>query len=304
MSFKAIFTKVIQELEGVQNKGKVANYIPELGNVDPSKFGVHLTTINNQNYNSGDSSEKFSIQSISKVLSVSLAYHFEGKKLWKRVGIEPSGTPFNSLVQLEADNGIPRNPLINAGALVICDVLIDHLDDPKSEFLEFVRTISGTSTINYCKRVSESEKSKGFRNASLINLMKDYGNINNDIDVVLDLYFNLCSIEMTCKELSKTFLYLANNGVCPNSKTIILSPSSTKKINAIMQLCGFYDEAGEFSFKVGLPGKSGVGGGIIAIHPGEYSIAVWSPKLNKKGNSFMGIEFLERLTTETQESIF
>lgn len=304
MNYNFIFSKIVNELENNKNKGKVAQYIKELSSVDPTKFGVHLTTIHNKHFKFGDANEKFSIQSIAKVLSLSLAYKFEDEKLWKRVGVEPSGTAFNSLIQLEADKGIPRNPLINAGALVICDVLVSHLKNPKKDFIEFVRTVSGISTIDYCDRIAKSEKTTGYRNAALINLMKSFGNIKNNIDVVMDFYFNLCSIEMTCKELSQTFLYLANFGICPNSNDVILSPSKSKRINAIMQLCGFYDEAGEFAFKVGLPGKSGVGGGIIAIYPGKYSIAVWSPKLNKKGNSYKGIQFLELFTSETQKSIF
>ena len=304
MNFNQVFSKIANELDNAKNKGKVANYIKELSIVDPTKFGVHLTTIHNKNFKFGDAKEKFSIQSISKVLSLSLAYKFEDENLWKRVGVEPSGTPFNSLIQLESDLGIPRNPLINAGALVICDILVSHLKNPKEDFIQFVRTISGIPTIDYCTRIAESEKLTGYKNTALINLMKSYGNIKNDIDVVMDFYFNLCSIEMTCKELSKTFLFLANYGICPYSNEVILTPSKSKRINAIMQLCGFYDEAGEFSFKVGLPGKSGVGGGIVAIHPGKYSIAVWSPKLNKKGNSYKGIQFLELFTSEIQKSIF
>lgn len=304
MNYNFIFSKIVNELENSKNKGKVAKYIKELSSVDPSKFGVHLTTTHNKHFKIGDANEKFSIQSIAKVLSLSLAYKFEDEKLWKRVGVEPSGTSFNSLIQLEADKGIPRNPLINAGALVICDVLISHLKNPKEDFIEFVRTVSGISDIDYCDRIAKSEKATGYRNAALINLMKSFGNIKNNIEIVMDFYFNLCSIEMTCKELSQTFLYLANFGICPNSNDVILTPSKSKRINAIMQLCGFYDEAGEFAFKVGLPGKSGVGGGIIAIYPGKYSIAVWSPKLNKKGNSYKGIQFLELFTSETQKSIF
>lgn len=304
MNYKKIFSNIIKELETIKDSGKVANYIPELSSVDPAKFGVHLTTINNKHFNLGDANEKFSIQSISKVLSLALAYKFEGEKLWERVGVEPSGTPFNSLIQLETDIGIPRNPLINAGALVISDILVSHLKNPKEEFIEFVRKISGVKSIDYCSRIAESEKSTGYRNTALINLMKSFGNIKNDIDVVMDFYFNLCSIEMTCKELSQTFLFLATYGISPYTEERVLSKSKSKRINAIMQLCGFYDEAGEFSFKVGLPGKSGVGGGIVAIYPNKYSIAVWSPKLNKKGNSFKGINFLELFTTETQTSIF
>ena len=304
MNYKKIVTKIAKELENNPNKGKVANYIPELSTIDSSKFGVHLTTIQNKHFNFGNANEKFSIQSISKVLSLSLAYQLEDEKLWKRVGVEPSGTAFNSLIQLETDFGIPRNPLINAGALVISDILVSHLKNPKEDFINYVRKISGIETIDYCPRIANSEKASGYRNTALINLMKSFGNIKNDIEVVMDFYFNLCSIEMTCKELSQTFLFLATYGVSPYSEERVLSKSNSKRINAIMQLCGFYDEAGEFSFKVGLPGKSGVGGGIVAIYPNKYAIAVWSPKLNKKGNSFKGIQFLEKFTTETEASIF
>jgi len=304
MNYEKIFSKVQTTINNYIDNGTVATYIPELGNVDATKFGVFLTTVKGEHVSLENYNEKFSIQSISKVLSLALAYGLEGEKLWKRVGVEPSGTPFNSLFQLENDLGIPRNPLINAGAIVVCDVLISHLNNPKKDFLEFVHRISGNSSITYSERIANSEKLKGFRNNALVNFMKTFENIDNDIDEIMDFYFNLCSIEMTCEELSKTFLFLANKGVCPFSKEKILSKSKCKRINSIMQLCGFYDEAGEFSFRVGLPGKSGVGGGIVAIYPNKYSIAVWSPKLNKRGNSSKGIEFLEHFTTETKASIF
>lgn len=304
IDYQKLFVEMAIELREMDDIGTVASYIPELGNVDPNKFGIHLTTIDNQNYWLGDSNEKFSIQSISKVLALSLAFDLEAEKLWDRVGVEPSGTPFNSLVQLEYEKGIPRNPLINAGALVICDVLVSRLKNPKQEFIEFTRNVSGNQNIDYCPRVAESEKLTGFKNAALINLMKSYGNIKNDIERVLDFYCHLCSIEMTCKELAEEFLFLAANGVHPITHVTVIDASKSKRINAIMQLCGFYDEAGEFSFKVGLPGKSGVGGGILAIHPGKYSIAVWGPKLNRKGNSYKGMRILEFLTTRTQSSIF
>ena len=304
IDYQKLFSEMAAELREMDDSGTVASYIPELGNVDPNKFGIHLTTIDNQNYCLGDSNDKFSIQSISKVLALALAFELEDDKLWDRVGVEPSGTPFNSLVQLEYEKGIPRNPLINAGALVICDVLVSRLKNPKQEFIAFVRKVSGNQNIDYCPRVAASEKMTGFKNAALINLMKSYGNVNNDIEIVLDFYFNLCSIEMTCKELAQEFLFLAANGVHPITHVRVVDASKSKRINAIMQLCGFYDEAGEFSFKVGLPGKSGVGGGILAIHPGNYSIAVWGPKLNSKGNSYKGMRILEFLTTRTQSSIF
>jgi glutaminase len=304
MNYKPIISKVAKEIQNYKNCGEVADYISELSTVNPNKFGIHLTTIKNKQYSFGDANEKFSIQSIAKVLSLVFAFKLENEKLWKRVGVEPSGTPFNSLAQLELDAGIPRNPLINSGAIVICDVLISHLKNPKNDFIEFVRKVSGIESIDYCPRIANSEKLTGYRNTALVSLMKSFGNIKNNIDEVMDLYFNVCSIEMTCQELSQTFLFLANHGVCPITNEVIINKSKSKRINAIMQTCGFYDEAGEFSFKVGLPGKSGVGGGIVAIYPNKYSIAVWSPKLNKKGNSTKGIQFLELFTTETQTSIF
>lgn len=304
MDYQKIISEIYKEVSQMPDSGEVASYIPELGNVNPNKFGVHLSTIDDKAYCFGDSDEKFSIQSIAKVLSLTLAYKLEGGNLWKRVGVEPSGTAFNSLVQLESNKGIPRNPLINAGALVISDVLISLLKAPKKEFLQFVRGVANNPEVDYSPKIVESEKSTGYRNAALVNLMKSYGNIKNDIEEVLDFYFHLCSIELTCQELSKTFLFLADYGVNPYTNERIISISKSKRINAIMQLCGFYDEAGEFSFKVGLPGKSGVGGGIVAIHPNKYSIAIWSPKINAHGNSNKGMKFLETFTSRTESSIF
>ena len=304
MNYQHVFERVQAQLKAYKELGKPASYIPELQYVNSNCFGVHLLTIDNRDFGIGDFQSKFSIQSIAKVLSLVLAYQIEDENLWSRVGVEPSGTPFNSLVQLEHDRGIPRNPFINAGALVICDILVGHLKNPEIDFLDFIRKLSGNYQIDYCLRIAESEKSMGYRNAALINLMKDFGNIHNDIDKVLYFYFKLCSIEMTCAELSRTFLFLASNGIDPIRNERVISASKSKRINAIMQLCGFYDEAGEFSFKVGLPGKSGVGGGIVAVLPSQYSIAVWSPCLNKKGNSSKGMKFLELFTSETESSIF
>lgn len=302
--YHSLFTEIDSELRRTDNSGKVANYIPELAYVDPDKLGMHLVTCHKRHFCFGDSNEKFSIQSISKVYSLTLAFRLLGDTLWSRVGVEPSGSPFNSLVQLEYENGMPRNPFINAGAIVVADILVSQFDNPKEVLLNFVRELAGNKEIDINPAVFESEKATGFRNRSLINLMKSYGNIKNDIEVVLDLYFFQCAIEMTCRELAQSFSYLANDGINPIDGKPIVSLSQSKRINAIMQLCGFYDEAGEFSFKVGLPGKSGVGGGIIAVLPGRYSICVWSPRLNEKGNSFKGMKILELLTTKTQTSVF
>ena len=304
MNYQLALSQLCSEIQGLPDQGKVATYIPELGKVDPNKFGVHVRTLSGESATYGDFQEKFSIQSIAKVLSLVMAYRILGEDLWKRVGVEPSGDPFNSLVQLEYEQGIPRNPLINAGAIVVCDVLISEMENPKKELLTFIRSLSGLSELDFSSRIAQSEKDTGFRNASLVNLMKSFGNIHNEVEEVLDFYFHLCSIEMSCEELTQTFAFLANEGRNPLTGEAILSESKTKRVNAIMQLCGFYDEAGEFSFKVGIPGKSGVGGGIVAVLPEEYSIAVWSPRLNPKGNSYKGVAFLERFTSLTESSIF
>ena len=304
MILEKITDEVFRTVKAIDNKGKLASYITELAKVDIENFGVYISTIDGVNFGRGNYHERFSIQSIAKVLSLTLAYSMLGEKIWDRLGVEPSGTAFNSLVQLESDNGIPRNPFINSGAIVICDILLSNLGNPKEDFLAFVRGLSNNSEINYSNQIAESETSAGFRNIALCNFIKSYGNIKNDPTDVLDFYFDLCSLEMNCKELSELFLFLANNGSKTFDNNLIITKSQSKRINALMQTCGFYDESGEFAFKVGLPGKSGVGGGIIALHPNQYSIAVWSPVLNEKGNSYKGMRFLEEFTTKSQLSIF
>lgn len=304
MNYEKIFEEIHNELQLVEDTGHVADYIPELAKIDPDQFGVQLTTIDGKQFAFGDSEKRFSIQSIAKVFTFVLAYSRVKSNIWERMDLEPAGTPFNSLVQLEHDRGIPRNPFINAGAIVVCDILVSELASPKENILSFIRQLSGCKTIDYNPIVAHSENKTAYRNYALVNLMKSFGNIKNDIATVMDVYFHICSIEMNCRELSSAFLFLANNGVVPYSGEQILSPSRTKRANALMQTCGFYDEAGQFTFKVGLPGKSGVGGGIVAVLPGNYAITVWSPRLNKKGNSYKGMLFLEEFTTKTKLSIF
>ena len=248
MNYQKIITEIYKSVEAEKDQGQVSTYIPELAKVDSKYFGVYLTTTNHTEFGIGSCYQKFSIQSVAKVLSLTLAYKMLGEKIWERLGVEPSGTPFNSLVQLETDKGIPRNPFINAGALVICDILISELKKPLTDFLKFVRETSDNSELNYSERIAASEKAAGFRNNALCNFIKSFGNIKNHPDEVLDFYFHLCSIEMTCEELSKTYLYLANGGHRISDKHQVLNASQTKRVNAIMQTCGFYDESGEFSF--------------------------------------------------------
>lgn len=304
MNHLDVIQKITNDLQNFKNDGKQATYIPELAKVNPKLFGVSVTCINGQQYNCGDSAVHFSIQSISKVFSLVMAYNAEGEKLWKRLDVEPSGTSFNSLILLEIEKGIPRNPFINAGAIVIADVLLGHLQNPKKDFLNFVRTLANDNTIDYDMNVFFSEKTVAYKNYSLVHLMKSFNNIHHPIEEVMDFYFLMCSVAMTAEQLSTSFLFLANNGVHPINTKTITTARKAKRINAIMQLCGFYDEAGEFAFRVGLPGKSGVGGGIAAVHPEKFSIVVFSPKLNPKGNSKKGMAFLEAYTTALENSIF
>lgn len=304
IDYQRILQEIYQVVKVIPDHGQVPQYIPELGSVDPAKFGVYLVTLDGRSFGFGDAEEKWSIQSIGKVLALTLAFQQKGETLWERVGVEPSGNPFNSLWQLEYEKGKPRNPLINSGAIVICDILCSLYPDPKQALMNFVHSISGTNSIQYNHQVAYSEKSLGFRNAALINLMKSCGNIQNEIEPVMDLYYHMCSIEMTCRELAHTFLLYANHGKVIATGEQVISSSMAKRINAIMQTCGFYDEAGEYTFKVGLPGKSGIGGGIVAIQPGHYAVAVWSPRLNAKGNSVKGMQLLETLTSKTGLSIF
>lgn len=302
--YQLILDQLATEILAIHDDGVVAQYIPELASVSPEKFGVHLCALDGNEFGVGDNDEKFSIQSIVKVLSLTLAFQQLGETLWNRVGVEPSGSAFNSLWQLEYEKGIPRNPLINSGAIVICDILCSMYPDPWPTFLDFVHAISGDRSIDYNPLVAASESKLGFRNAALINMMASCGNIQSPIERVLDLYYKQCSIEMSCKQLAETFLLYANHGKTIQNGDAIITSSMAKRINAIMQTCGFYDEAGEYTFKVGLPGKSGIGGGIVAVHPGQFAVAVWSPRLNPKGNSVKGMRFLELLTTSTGSSIF
>lgn len=304
MNYQRILEQVINQTDPLAAVGHQADYIPALAEVNPDQRGICLHTLSGEQYAVGDSDVRFSIQSISKVFALAMALSLEGDNLWTRMGKEPSGTAFNSLFQLEVEHGIPRNPFINAGAIVMADILVSHMLDPEHDFLAFVRRMAANETINYNRLVAFSERSTGYMNAAIANLLKYHGNIHNNIERVLQFYCMMCSIEMSCNELATAFLPFADHLRPFSFGGVELTSSQVKRMNAIMQTCGFYDEAGEFSYLVGLPGKSGVGGGIAAIYPQRYAVAVWSPRLNEKGNSVVGMKALELLTTETKESIF
>ncbi|CAM2800747.1 glutaminase [Rariglobus hedericola] len=294
------------ELSTRADKGRVADYIPQLAKVSSDKFGIAVAPVNGPVITAGDADESFSIQSISKLFTLTLALGQIGDRLWERVDREPSGNAFNSIVQLEQEQGKPRNPFVNAGAIAVTDVILGG-HRPKEaigEILRFVRFLANDDAINIDRLVAESEQAHGDRNMALAHFMRSFGVVRHPAAEVLGVYFHQCAIAMTCRQLAQSGLFLANNGRNPATGFNVVSPRRARRINALMMTCGHYDGAGDFAFRVGLPGKSGVGGGILAIVPNKAVIAVWSPGLDASGNSLLGTAALEMLAQRTGWSVF
>jgi glutaminase len=293
-------------MKAAPERGAPADYIPPLAAVDPGKFGIAVIEGDGTCHLAGDAEEAFSIQSIAKVFALTLALGHVGDQLWKRVGREPSGSAFNSIVQLEFEHGIPRNPFINAGAIVVADVLLGR-NEPREaigEILRFVRSAADDDGIVIDRAVAEAEMATGHRNRALASYMRSFGNIEHDVERTLGVYVHECALAMSCRQLALAGRFLAMDGVNPGTGRRLVSAQRARRINALMLTCGHYDGSGEFAFRVGLPGKSGVGGGILAVAPGRASIAVWSPGLNERGNSQLGTLALERLVQRTGWSVF
>jgi glutaminase len=297
-----ILAQIEQRLRDSPDRGHVATYIPELAKVDPAQFGIAIALPGGQVIHAGDAATPFSIQSISKVFTLAIALGRLGDQLWARVGREPSGHAFNSILQLEQEHGIPRNPFINAGAIAVTDaILAGHKPrEVLGELLRFIRLAADDDDIHINKSVAASEQATAHRNIALAAFMAAHGNMRNDVALTIGTYVHQCAIEMSCQQLARAGLFLVGSPGCPR----LVSPARTRRINALMMMCGHYDGSGEFAYRVGLPGKSGVGGGILAIAPGRASIAVWSPGLNDRGNSKRGAEAMEALVRETGWSVF
>lgn len=304
MDYPAILQQVHERVAPVIGQGRVASYIPELATVSAQQFGMAVVGIDGTVHSIGAAGVPFSIQSISKLFTLVMALQVEGDALWERIGREPSGNPFNSLVQLEHEHGKPRNPFINAGALVLADILCTRYAVPETAVVEFLRKLAGHDNIHYDRRVAKSERDTAHRNAAMAYFMKSFGNLKNPVGHVLDAYCRHCAIEMSCIDLARAVTFLANHGVLPRTGERLLTASAAKRLNALMLTCGTYDAAGDFAFRVGLPAKSGVGGGILALVPGECGVCVWSPGLEPSGNSLAGSLALETFTTLTGRSIF
>jgi len=301
--YQRVLEEIYAEIRPLRGRGAVASYIPALAQVPPERFGMALKAVSGPEYAVGDAHTPFSVQSISKLFTVTMAMELVDEALWARVGREPSGTAFNSLVQLEYERGVPRNPFINAGALVVTDIVCSGAEAPLAAIREFIDGLSTEATVDYEVEVARSEKRVGYRNAALANLLKSFGNLENDVEDVLDAYFHQCALSMSCLDLARSCLYLANEGKSETGRGVI-GRRQVKRINALMMTSGTYDVVGDFAYRVGLPAKSGVGGGIVAVLPGEFCTCVWSPGLNESGNSLVGTKALELLTTKIGKSVF
>jgi glutaminase len=298
--------EIAAEMSRRTDRGEVATYIPELARADVKSFGLAVVDADGNIAAAGDYDTPFSIQSISKVFTLTLALGKVGDHLWRRVGREPSGSPFNSIVQLEFERGKPRNPFINAGAIVVTDIILaGHKPrEALGEILRFVRFLADDPSVSIDEAVAASEQRTGFRNSALANYMKSFGGIENPVELTLGVYFHHCAIAMTCRQLAMAGRFLAQYGRDPSTGLSVVLPERARRINAVMLTCGHYDGSGEFAYRVGLPGKSGVGGGILAVAPGKASIAVWSPGLDASGNSHLGLIALEMLSKRLGWSIF
>jgi glutaminase len=301
-----IVREIAAEMADLPDRGKVADYIPDLAAISPAHFGIAVVGSDGSCHLAGDAEQPFSIQSISKVFSLTMALGAVGDALWRRVGREPSGSAFNSIVQLETEKGIPRNPFINAGAIVVADILLARYEPREAiaEFLRFVRALSGEDSVVIDHDVARGEQDTGFRNFALANYMRAFGNVSHPVERTLGIYFHQCALAMSCRQLALAGRFLMSGGKNPETARSVVSPQRARRILSLMMTCGHYDGSGEFAFRVGLPGKSGVGGGILAIAPGIASIAVWSPGLNDRGNSQLGTLALERLVQRTGWSVF
>lgn len=300
LKLQSLLDEIAARMAAAPERGQVATYIPELATVDPARFGIAVALPSGQILGAGDAAIGFSIQSISKVFTLAIALGRLGDQLWARVGREPSGLAFNSILQLEQENGIPRNPFVNAGAIAVTDAILQGHQPREilAELLRFIRLCADDEAIHINEAVARSEQATAHRNIALAEFMAAMGNLRNPAALTIGTYVHQCAIEMSCRQLASAGRFLMGAG--PR----LVAPARIRRINALMMMCGHYDGSGEFAYQVGLPGKSGVGGGILCIAPNEASIAVWSPGLNHRGNSKLGTEAIEILAREMGWSVF
>jgi len=288
-------------------QGKSASYIPELSKVNPKQLGVVTVNIDGECWYSGDYQSNFTIQSISKVATLILAVMDRGEEyVFSKVGMEPTGDRFNSIIKLETmRTAKPFNPLINAGAIAVTSMIAgQNTEDKLNRLIGFVKDLCHNNKIWFDEEVYKSESATGYRNRALANFMKDAGIIEGDVEEVLDLYFKQCSIKVNAVDIAMMGAVLAGDGVSPITGDKLMPRSIARLVKTFMVTCGMYDASGEFAVRVGLPAKSGVGGGIMATVPGRMGIGVFGPALDDKGNSAGGIKVLEYISNKLDLSIF
>lgn len=301
-----IFKNIIKNNIDFTKNGKVASYIPELAKSNPNDLGVYLITLDGQEYFAGDYDKKFTMQSISKILSLMLSLIDNGESVFEKIGMEPTGDSFNSIVNLELKSiHKPFNPMINAGAIATTSMIKGNSTEEKIErILTLAKKLSHNPDIKINENVYLSEKATGYRNRSLAYFMKGYNVIEGEVDDVLDVYFKQCSIDVTCKDIANMGCVLANDGVSTKTGERIVSKQICRIVKTIMSTCGLYDASGEFAVHIGIPAKSGVGGGILAAVPHKMGIGVYGPSLDEKGNSIGGIHILRELSEKLDLNIY
>lgn len=289
------------------SNGKLASYIPALLESNPNDLGICLVDLNGKEFYAGECDKRFTIQSISKVVTLILALKDNGRyNVFKKVNVEPTGMGFNSIVNLEVrDSGRPYNPMINAGAIVTTSLINGKdINEKLNKILNFIKIVTKNDSISINERVYLSEKETGDRNRALAYFMKSTKILDGDVEEILDLYFKQCSIEVSARDLARFGSVIANDGVIPWSNERIMSREVCRIVKTIMVTCGMYDASGEFAVHVGIPAKSGVGGGILATVPRRYGIGIYGPSLDEKGNSLSGLHIIKDLSEELDLSIF
>ncbi|MCL2007049.1 MAG: glutaminase A [Treponema sp.] len=288
------------------DKGNVATYIPELAHGNPKHLGACIMSTDGERYYAGDSKQLFTMQSISKTITLILALKLAGEdEVFSRIGVEPTGDAFNSIVRLETKTQFPLNPMINAGAIVAAGCCFEQKGDRVyEEFLDLARKLCGNKDISMDEKVYISEKTVGMRNRAMAYFLQGEGVLKCKAEDALDLYFRMCSALVNVCDLSHYALILANNGKCPKTGEVLVEESVVRIVKTLMVTCGMYDGSGEFAIKVGMPGKSGVGGGILATAENKMGIATFGPSLDRKGNSVGGLIILEELSKKLGLHLF
>ena len=300
---QSLLERIASVARPLARTGRVASYIPGLVHVDPSQFGIAVATLEGDVFATGDSDQPFSIQSISKVFALTLAMRLKDDELWERVGRLPSSNQFNSLIELELEHGKPRNPFLNPGALAVADMLSSRNTQMELAVLALLRDLSGNAALQYDLDVAKGEFACAHRNLAAAHLMKSFGNFRNPVEDVVKAYCAQCAISASSKDLAVAALFLANGGLDLRLRQV-LELRQSQQVCALMMSSGTYEASGETAFSIGLPIKSGVGGGVLAVIPRFGTVCAWSPPLDEKGNSVAGLKAIELLAIEMEKTVF